>query len=212
MTYLAHRAFSWMMRHSPLIGEDVLVVLTDFFGRRTGIILTAIYWFTVFPVLVFTFSYDAALSQFCLSMQKHYGETTDKHTEKVIHNTTILLTAFTMFFVWPSALAMGTDGMKAAHEHILPVLSYFANVTGTIEGTQYLFIFITTSLVGVFNPSILNMITLVGGIFFTFITYLLLMIVVHKVDAFAQFRGRPTNYFVSIMGLIVLGATIWGMV
>lgn len=362
MTYLAHRAFSWMMSHSPLIGEDVLAVLTDFFGRRAGILLAAIYWFTIFPVvliygvsitntvdsfivnqldgpnisrwilapacvglmtlalafgnkimltiaqfvvyplilalaavsiylipqwdfasfltsgdhnirgiigaiililpvLVFAFSYVAALSQFCLSMQKHYGETTDKHTEKVIRNTTILLTGFTMFFVWSSALAMGADGMKAAHEHNLPVLSYFANVTGTpfmaymapivvicavassyfghalgtIEGTQYLFnlaaptttqrlnprtldlwtylfIFITTSLVGVFNPSILNMITLVGGIFFTFITYLLPMIVVHKVDALAQFRGRPTNYFVSIMGLIVLGATIWGMV
>ncbi len=260
MTYFSHHAFSWIMNHSPIPGADVLVVLTKFFGRNKGILLAAIYWFTVFPVvliygvsitntveslivnqfhgpeisrwilaplcvglmtaalafgnkvmlaaanlvvyplifalgavslylipqwdfasfmqagdhsalgiltsillilpvLVFAFAYVAAISQFCVAAQKEGRPTTS-----VIRNSTILLTVFTMFFVWSSALAMGADGMIEAEAQNLPVLSYFANVTdnpilsymapvvvicavassyfghalGTIEGTQYL--------------------------------------------------------------------------
>ena len=150
--------------------------------------------------------------------------------------------------------------MRKANDKNLPVLSYFANETGTpfmaymapivvisavassyfghalgtIEGTQYLFhlaapkttkkmstrtldlwtylfMFVATSLVGIFNPSILDMISVAGGVFFAFMTYLLPIWVIYRVEALARFRGKKTNYFVAIMGLIVLFATIWGM-
>ena len=52
MTYLAHRAFSWIISYSPLHGKDVLAVLTHFFGRGNGIVLAIIYWFTIFPVVL----------------------------------------------------------------------------------------------------------------------------------------------------------------
>src|SRR5699024_6043460 len=154
----------------------------------------------------------------------------------------------------------GADGMDVANEQNLPVLSYFANVTGTpfmaymapivvicaiassyfghslctVEGTTYLvglvapstkdvpsrkmdlwtylFIFVVTSLVAVVDPSILVMISVVGGIFFALMTYLLPMNAIYKVDAFKKFRNRKTNYFVIVMGVIVLFATIWDMV
>ncbi|WP_273367838.1 amino acid permease [Corynebacterium massiliense] len=361
MTFCAHRAFSWMMSSSRLSGEDVLEVLTDYFGKSSGVILAVIYWFTFFPVvliygvsivntvdsfivnqlhgpeiprailapvlvglmtlalafghkimlaiaqfivyplifalaavslylipqwdlgsfmeagdssagglirsmflilpvLVFSFSFVAALSQFCLEMEKHHGPDHQERSTRVIGWTTLLLTVFTMFFVWSCALAMGADGMATANENNLPVLSYFANVTGTpfmaymapvvvvcaiassyfghalgtVEGTQYLFnlvapratkklspraldlwtylfIFICASLVGIFNPSILDMITLVGGIFFALMTYLLPMYAVHRMDALKKYRGRPSNYFVIVMGSIVLVATIWSL-
>ena len=361
MTYLAHRAFSWIISYSPLHGKDVLAVLTHFFGRGNGIVLAIIYWFTIFPVvliygvsitntvdsfivnqlggpeisryilaplcvglmtlalafgnaimlkiaqfvvyplivalavvslylipqwdlgsfmeagdhtaggvikaiililpvLVFSFSFVAAISQFSLGMEKEYGADHHAQSDKVIRNSAILLTIFTMFFVWSCALAMGADGMQEANDKNLPVLSYFANETGTqfmaymapivvicavassyfghalgtIEGTQYLFnlgapkatkkmstrtldlwtylfIFVSTSLVGIFNPSILDMISVVGGVFFAFMTYLLPIWVIYRVEALARFRGNKTNFFVAIMGLIVLFATIWGM-
>lgn len=47
-----------------------------------------------------------------------------------------------------------------------------------------------------------------GGIFFTFLTYLLPMLCVHYVPALEQYRGRATNVFVTIMGLIVLATTV----
>ena len=112
--------------------------------------------------------------------------------------------------------------------------SYFGHSLGTVEGTKYivglvapstkkiparrmdlwtyLFIFVVTSLVAVMNPSILDMISVVGGIFFALMTYLLPMYAIYKVDALKEFRNRKTNYFVMVMGIIVLFATIWDMV
>lgn len=361
MTFLAHRAFERMVGYSPTRGKDVLEVLRGFFGPRAGLILAAIYWFTIFPVvliygvsivntvesfivnqlggpelsrwmlapvlvglmtaglafgrrimlavaqfvvypliialaavsvylipkwdfasfmqagdtsaggittsvililpvLVFSFSFVAALSQFSLGMENEYGSDHQQQSSRVIASATLLLTVFTMFFVWSCALALGADGMREAEAQNLPVLAYFANVTGTpfmayiapiivvcaiassyfghalgtVEGTQYLarvaapgvvkrmgrrffdlatyfFIFVCATLVGVFNPSILDMISLVGGIFFAFMTYLLPMVAIRKVEALRRFRGAPSNYFVAAMGVVVLIATVWGI-
>ena len=70
---------------------------------------------------------------------------------------------------------------------------------------------ITTSILGILNPTILDMISVVGGVFFAFMTYLLPIWVIYRVEALARFRGKKTNYFVAVMGLIVLFATVWGM-
>lgn len=214
----------------------------------------------ILPTLVFAFSFVAAISQFVLDMEDHYGENHGRQTTKVIRNSVLMLTIFTMFFVWSSALSMGADGMQTANEQNLPVLSYFANETGTqfmaymapivvicaitssyighalgtVEGTKYLaglvvpsakdvparkmdlwvylFMFVVTSTVAVVNPSILDMISVVGGIFFALMTYLLPMYTIYKVNALKRFRARKTNYFVIVMGVIVLIATIWDMV
>ena len=112
--------------------------------------------------------------------------------------------------------------------------SYFGHALGTVEGTRYLaglvfpstkkisnrkmdlsvylFIFIVTSLVAIINPSVLDMISVVGGIFFALMTYLLPMYAVYKIDELKHFRTRKTNYFVMVMGVLVLIATIWDMV
>lgn len=118
----------------------------------------------ILPVLVFSFAYVAAISQFSLGMEHEYGPEHQRQSNRVIAATTVLLTLFTMFFVWSCALALGSDGMREAKAQNLPVLSYFANVTGatfmeylapiivicaitssyfgnamgTVEGTQYI--------------------------------------------------------------------------
>ena len=364
MTYLAHRAFSWIISYSPLHGEDVLAVLTHFFGRGNGIILAIIYWFTIFPVvliygvsitntvdsfivnqlggpsldrwllamlcvgvmtgafaigrkpmiwlaqvlvypliialavtsiyliprwdlqsflhfddgsdgyggifkgiflilpvLVFSFSHMAALSQFALDMQPQYGEKTEKRVSRTEFYTSILLVVFTMFFVWSCVLALGADGMNEALEQNIPVLSYFANVTGTPfmaymapivvicaivssyfghmlgteEGTEYLLknaapklaekvshrtllniiyviAFVCTTLVAIFNPSIISMISVVSGVFVAFIVYLVPVYMFKKLDVYKQFRNDPWNYFVFGMGLLIMAVTIWDMI
>src|SRR5699024_8080875 len=58
----------------------------------------------ILPVLVFAFSFVAAISQFVLDMENEYGRNHAKQTRKVIRNAVLLLTVFTMFFVWSSAL------------------------------------------------------------------------------------------------------------
>lgn len=214
----------------------------------------------ILPVLVFSFSHMAALSQFSLDMQPVYGNKTERRVSRTELYTSILLVVFTMFFVWSCVLALGADGMQTALEQNIPVLSYFANVTGspfmaymtpvvvmcaiissyfghmlgTEEGTEYLLrlalpktaerishralqyiiyliAFVGTTLVAVFNPSIVSMISVVGGIFVAFLVYLLPVYMFKKLDVYHKFRGDVWNYFVFAMGIIIMAVTIWNM-
>lgn len=213
--------------------------------------------FLVLPVLVFSFSHMAALSQFSLDMQKEYGAKTEKVVSRTEWYTAMMLVVFTMFFVWSSVLALGADGMQEAAELNIPVLSYFANVTGTPfmaymapifvicaivssyfghllgteEGTEYLlrlafpkqvkkhkrktmlaliyFItFVGTTLVAIFNPSIVSMISVVGGVFVAFLVYLLPVYMFKKLDVYERFKNDKWNYFVFGMGLVIMTVAI----
>ncbi len=217
--------------------------------------------FLILPVLVFSFSHMAALSQFALDMQPQYGEKTEKRVSRTEFYTAILLVVFTMFFVWSCVLALGADGMNEALEQNIPVLSYFANVTGTPfmaymapivvicaivssyfghmlgteEGTEYLLknaapqlaekvshrtllniiyviAFVCTTLVAIFNPSIISMISVVSGVFVAFIVYLVPVYMFKKLDVYKQFRTDPWNYFVFGMGLLIMTVTIWDLI
>ncbi|MDK6813195.1 aromatic amino acid transport family protein [Corynebacterium sp. UMB6689] len=217
--------------------------------------------FLILPVLVFSFSHMAALSQFAIDMQPQYGEKTEKRVSRTEFYTAILLVVFTMFFVWSCVLALGADGMNEALEQNIPVLSYFANVTGTPfmaymapivvicaivssyfghmlgteEGTEYLLknaapqlaekvshrtllniiyviVFVCTTLVAIFNPSIISMISVVSGVFVAFIVYLVPVYMFKKLDVYKQFRNDPWNYFVFGMGLLIMAVTIWDMI
>ncbi|MDN8626256.1 septum formation initiator [Corynebacterium ureicelerivorans] len=218
----------------------------------------------ILPVLVFSFSHMAALSQFALDTQKKMDgdvAATEREVSKVELVTAILLVAFTMFFVWSCSLALGADGMDAAREQNVPVLSYLANETdapfmawmspiiamcaiitsyfghllGTEEGTAYLvrsvapdvaarfststlrwavniFVLVTAVLVAVLNPSILDMISVVGGIFVAFLVYIMPALLFAKATAFKHYARRPDTIFVFVLGLVNMGVTVWGMI
>lgn len=214
----------------------------------------------ILPVLAFSFSHMAALSQMSVDMQSTYGKNTEKQVSRIELYTAALLVIFTMFFVWSCVLALGADGMREASEQNIPVLSYFANVTGVHalavlaplivifaivtsyfgtmlgaeEGTAYMvgllaprtanrvnrrtlltivyvFIFITGTAVSVFNPPILNLIYLVGGVFDAILIFLLPVYMFHKVKEYKKFRNDPWNYFVFALGSVILGITIWDL-
>ena len=217
----------------------------------------------IMPVLVFSFSHMAALSKLALDVQKnHDGDVaaTEKDVTKIELTAVIALVLFTMFFVWSCALALGADGMDAANEQNVPVLSYLANEThtpflawvspliaicaiitsyfghllGTEEGTGYLirvaaprtaatltprsirrvvnvFVFVTAVLVAVLNPSVLDMISVVGGVFVAFLLYILPALLAFKATAFRHYARRPDTIFLLVMGSLILAVSIWGM-
>lgn len=218
----------------------------------------------VLPVLVFSFSHMAAVSQFALYVQKsHDGDVagTEKEVSKIELITCTLLVSFTMFFVWSCTLALGADGMAAVREENIPVLSYFANTTnapfmavvtpvvalcaiassyfghmlGTEEGTQYLlravapkaterwnpravragiylFVFLSTVAVAIFNPSILDLISVVGGIFITLLVYIVPMLLFRHATAFRHYANQPEALFVFGLGIVIICVTVWQMV
>ncbi|GJN42415.1 septum formation initiator [Corynebacterium ammoniagenes] len=229
MTFLSHRALSRMMSASPTAGADITGVVTNYFGERAGTIISVLYFFAIYPivliygvsitntvdsfivnqlggpeiprwllslllvggmtlvfafgqrlmlivtqiivyplilflaavsfylvpqwdfesfymaegtssglwavvmilpVLVFSFNHSPAISQFSLAMQRTWGRDAEKNASKVLGITAVLLTVFTMFFVWSCALAIGGDGLAEAREQNIPVMSYIANTTG----------------------------------------------------------------------------------
>ena len=218
----------------------------------------------ILPVLVFSFSHMAALSQFVLDVQKKHDDDvakTEKDVTKIELIAAAALVLFTMFFVWSCAFALGADGLDAAADQNIPVLSYLANETGTPlmawlspivaicaiassyfghmmgteEGTTYLlrvaapnfaqrvsentlrwminvFVFVTGTLIAVFNPSIMTLISVVGGIFVAFLVYIVPTLLFRKATAYKHYANRPDTIFVGIMGVLIVGVTIWDMV
>ncbi|WP_296134683.1 septum formation initiator [uncultured Corynebacterium sp.] len=361
MTYFSHRGLARMICASPHQGEDITAVVTDYFGKTAGLVISVVYFCAIFPivliygvsitntvdsfivnqlhgpsvprpllsfllvgimtvvftfgqrmvlavtqflvyplifclgalsiyliprwdfssfmevgnndwrvvgavaliipVLVFSFNHSPAISQFSLAMVAAHGrEKSSKNASRALALTAILLTVFTMFFVWSCTLTLGADGLAEAREQNLPVLSYLANVTGVpvlaflspiiamiaiissyfghvlgaTEGGNFLLrtvapkatkkltekqvnsimhgiIFVSAWVVATIDPSILGLIEAIGGPFIASILYLLPMYAIHRIDALAQFRGRVSNYFVVVTGLIAVGATIWGL-
>lgn len=214
----------------------------------------------ILPVLAFSFSHMAGLSQFSVDMQPTYGKNTEKRVTRTELYTALLLVIFTMFFVWSCVLALGAEGMREATEQNIPVLSYFANVTGTpvmalmapvvvifaimssyfgtmlgaeegasymlrlvaphtaekvsrrtLLNTVYIFIFVTATLVAVYNPSILDLISMVGGIFDAILIFMLPVYMFSRVKEYKKFRGDPWNIFVFVFGFIILCVTIWDL-
>ena len=197
----------------------------------------------ILPVFVFSFSHMPAISQAALDAQKRFDgdeKATEKLVSKIEAISAIMLVGFTMFFVWSCSLALGADGMDAAREANIPVLSYLANEThapflavlspivalcaiassyfghvmGAEEGTTYLvravapefanrispkamrwgiyvFVFVTTVAAAVVNPSILDLISVVGGVFITFLVYIVPMLLFRNAKAFRRFAKNP---------------------
>lgn len=82
------------------------------------------------PVLVFAFNHAAAVSSFSMAMERAHGEDAERRASKVLFRSALLLVIFTMGFVWSCVLALGPDGVVAAREANLPVLSHLANERG----------------------------------------------------------------------------------
>lgn len=217
----------------------------------------------ILPVLVFSFSHMAAVSQFALDVQKaRKGDVaaTERQVSKIELITATLLVVFTMFFVWSCTLTLGADGLEEARAQNIPMLSYFANVTntpfmaimtpivaicaiassyfghmlGAEEGTAYLirviapetakriddrlldyavylFVFVTGVVVAVINPSILDLISVVGGLFMTFLVYLVPTLLFRKAKAFRHYANRLDTLLVGVMGVVIMAVTVWQM-
>lgn len=72
------------------------------------------------------------------------------------------------------------------------------------------FMFVTIWAVAIINPSILGMIEALGGPIIAAILYLMPMYAVYKVPALKAYRGRISNIFVILAGLLAMTAILFG--
>lgn len=83
---------------------------------------------------------------------------------------------------------------------------------GTMRWGVALFIFISTWIVAVLNPSILSLIEMIAGPIIASILYLMPMYAIRTVPALQQYRGKLSNIFVTIAGLVAVSGLLFAFV
>lgn len=73
------------------------------------------------------------------------------------------------------------------------------------------FLILTTWLAGVLNPSILSLIESLAGPVIAAVLYLMPMYAIHRVPALARFRGRVSNVFVVVAGVVAVSGILLGL-
>lgn len=74
------------------------------------------------------------------------------------------------------------------------------------------FIFLTTWLAAIMNPSILDLIESLGGPVIAAILYLMPMYAIYKVPALAAYRKQASNIFVIVAGLVAISGILFSLV
>lgn len=71
--------------------------------------------------------------------------------------------------------------------------------------------FIILWFVATINPSILDFIERLGGPIIAMILFIMPMYAIHTVPALQKFKGKWSNVFVTVMGLIAISAIVYGL-
>ena len=75
----------------------------------------------------------------------------------------------------------------------------------------YVFIFVTAVAAGIANPSILDLISVIGGIFITFLVYIVPMLLFRNAKAYRHYANLPETWLVFVLGLVIMAVAVWQM-
>lgn len=73
------------------------------------------------------------------------------------------------------------------------------------------FMFLVIWGVAIINPSILGLIETLAGPVIAALLYLMPMYAIHKVPALKQYRGRLSNVFITVSGLVAMSGIVYGI-
>lgn len=113
----------WLIPHWNLSNINYMPSLSDFFGNL---------WLTL-PVLTFAFNHSPAVSPMVQDLTEEDPEkdVIQCRVNKIEFGTATLLILFVMFFVISCVLTLTPDQLQQARAENIPILSYFANITGS---------------------------------------------------------------------------------
>ncbi|MBV7297097.1 serine/threonine transporter [Enterovibrio paralichthyis] len=81
-----------------------------------------------------------------------------------------------------------------------------------IDMFTVVFVIVTSWIVATINPSILGMIESLGGPIIATILFIMPMYAIKKVPAMKKYAGKPSNIFVTFMGMVAISAIMYGFV
>lgn len=207
--------------HSPIISSFAVEKRQQYgvyADKKTGKILAAAEALMVFVVMFFVFSCALSLSPENLAEAKAQNITILSYLANHFDNPVIAWAApiIAMVAVAKSFLghylgaAEGFEGLvvKGAHAAGNSTISRNrALATGTL-----IFMLVTSWLTAWVNPSILGMIETLCGPTIAILLFLMPMYAIHKVPALAKYKGKASNFFIFVMGLVAFGTIFYNVI
>jgi serine transporter len=80
----------------------------------------------IIPAIVFSFNHMPAISSFATAYRLKLGDSAELHTRRLLKQATLLMTLFTMFFVFSCALSLSPLDIKTALATNVDVLTIFS--------------------------------------------------------------------------------------
>jgi len=171
--------------------------------RRTGIVLIAF-------VLLFVFSCVLTLSPDQLAQAKEQNVSVLTYLANVTDNTFIAALGPFVAFVAITSSFLGH--FLGARESLNGLITKHSDMPKQrVDYISVMVLFVSIWIAAIINPSILGMMESLSGPIIAMILFIMPMLAVHKVKGLQKYRGKVSNYFVLVMGIVAVSALIFSL-
>lgn len=204
--------------HSPAISQFSVALKRDYgneAAERAGMILRKTAFMLVGFVMLFVFSCVLALSPEQLSEAKSLNLPILSYLANVHESP--FISYFGPLVAFVAIISSFFGHYLGASEGLRGIIRGQIDPDGSRikPGPLRLIItaimFLTTWFVAILNPNILGLIEALAGPVIAAILYLMPMYAIHKVPALKQYRGRLSNVFVTLAGLVAMSGIVYGI-
>ncbi|QIQ20832.1 serine/threonine transporter [Zophobihabitans entericus] len=218
--WLAIPVMVFSFNHSPIISSLAVAKRKEYgdklVDKKCSQIIAASNIMMVITVMFFVFSCALTLSPAQLAEAKAQNISILSYLANALNSPVIAYLAPFIAFVAISKSFLGHYlGAKEGFNSLVAEAYTKRNKhidSKKLDRITMAFMFITAWIIATLNPSILGMIEALGGPVIAMILFIMPMYAIHKVPALKQYRGKISNIFVVIMGLIAISAVIYNLV
>ncbi|ENM3877062.1 aromatic amino acid transport family protein [Vibrio cholerae] len=213
VVWLAIPIIVFSFNHSPIISQFSKVQRQEFGDKavqKTDMITGGAAMMLMGFVMFFVFSVVLSLSPEQLAMAKEQNISVLSYLANAHASPIISYLGPIVAFAAITSSYFGH--FLGAHEGLVGLVKSRSNMqVSKIEKISLGFIVLTTWIVAIVNPSILDMIETMGAPMIAAILFLLPVFAMHKVPAMAKFKtSAPVQIFTVICGLAAISSVIYG--
>ncbi|MCL2566989.1 MAG: HAAAP family serine/threonine permease [Alphaproteobacteria bacterium] len=202
--------------HSPIISSMAVAQRKEYGDKyaeqKSSNIIAASNIMMVITVMFFVFSCALTLTPAELLEAKAQNISILSYLANKLESPVIAYVGPILAFVAMSKSFLGHYlGGKEGFNGIVNRVAKNSIAPKKLDNIAAITMFIVAWIVATLNPSILGMIESLGGPILAILLFLMPMYAIHKLPILAQYRGKISNVFIVIMGLIAISAAIYGL-
>ncbi|MCR3755610.1 MAG: serine:H(+) symporter SdaC [Sodalis sp. Psp] len=214
--WLAVPVMVFSFNHSPIVSSFAMSKREEYgvmAEMKCSRILACSHVMMVLTVIFFVFSCALSLTPEKMQEAKNQNISILSYLANHFDNPFIASLGSVIAFIAIAKSFLGhylgaSEGFSGLVTSALQVRSKNISASSMSKITD-IFMLLTAWPVATINPSILGMIETLGGPIISILLFLMPMYAIVKVPAMERYRGLASNYFVWIIGLVALTATIY---